>query len=176
MANPWAVYEYEVDMFRSLLDLCRTGKHASLPHPVQNATVESLLLHTRVLVDILLSRDSAADGIRLTDLLPTFDSSAIAELRAKYGNRNDENSPYRTLNKMLAHATSVRSDAYDYAPIMDRLVPLISLLLEEVQRSRHEGKASATPTGVQGGMLVNLTTSSNRSTVVFLDGGTPPKK
>jgi hypothetical protein len=160
MANDWTVHDYEVDMFRSLLDLCKTGKHKSFPHPIPNATVESLLLHTRILVDILLSRDQGSDDVKLKELLPAFDSPKIAELEQRYGNRKIEKSPCWTLNKMLAHPSSLRSDGYDYTATMNELEPLILSLLEEIQKARPQQRESSPTATTTISMHVNLSTSS----------------
>lgn len=156
MTPGWTVYDYEVDSFRNLLDLCKTGNHKSYPHPIPNATVESLLLHTRILVDILLSRDPASDTIRLADLLPAFGSPKIAELKQQYGSGAIENSPCWTLNKMLAHPTYLRNDAYNYTATINALEPLIASLLDEIQKTRQPIAAAAVSLHVSS----NLSTSS----------------
>lgn len=58
-------------MFRQTLRLS-TGECNKFPHPIPNAIVESMLLHLRILIDILLSKRSDKDDITLTDLLPGF--------------------------------------------------------------------------------------------------------
>lgn len=138
MSSGWTVYDYEVEMFNSTLGLCKTGTCTSYPHPIPNAIVESLLLHTRILVDILLSRDTASDAVILRILLPGFGSPKLGELKDLYGRPNHVNSPCWTLNKRLAHSTSFRSDKYDYAPMMSKLEPLMSSLLTEIENERTE--------------------------------------
>jgi len=62
----WEVYEYEVSMFNHMLQFGATVEYQKLPQPMRNAIVESMLLHLRILVDILLSRGSGNDDINLT--------------------------------------------------------------------------------------------------------------
>jgi hypothetical protein len=133
------VYDYEVDMFKQTLEICRTGKHQTLPHPIPNAIVESMLLHLRILTELLVSRGSDSDDIRLSDLLPTFTSARIAELKERYGGRKTVGSPCWTLNKMLAHPTSLRADTYSYDSVLRAMVPVIVRLLEEIAIARRAG-------------------------------------
>jgi hypothetical protein len=111
--SPWVVYEYEVDMFKQTWSAVDMGALNTFPHLIRNCIVESMLLHLRALVDMLLSRGSDADDIKLTDLLPDFKSPLTDELRSRYGNRNTVGSPCWTLNKMLTHAARLRSASYN---------------------------------------------------------------
>src|SRR5436189_6233257 len=89
---------------------------------VRNALVESSLLHTRVLIDALLDRGQEPDDVNLKTLLngllrsPKLGESATV-LRTAYGNRNHVDTPCWTLNKRLAHLSSVRGDGFNYAPL-----------------------------------------------------------
>src|SRR5439155_20780008 len=69
--DPWEIVEYEA---RMLFDLCRLLSSEGFKPDndiVNNAVVESACLHTRILVDILLSKDSGkGDDILLSQLLP----------------------------------------------------------------------------------------------------------
>ena len=89
-------------MFHSLLSLFLPGhtELSLLSQPIRFAAVESLVMHTRIIADMLLSRDTFPDSIRLQDLLPDFTPSKLDELRESYGNRNKKNSPCWTINKM----------------------------------------------------------------------------
>ena len=110
---------------------------ANLETTVRNALVESSLLHTRVLIDALLNRGQEPDDVILRTLLsglpksPKVDQSATA-LRTAYGNRNQVDAPCWTLNKRLAHLTSVRGDSFNYAPLYGVLDPLVRAMLHEV--------------------------------------------
>ena len=134
--SPWDVYDYETDMLKETLRVCQTEAFKTLQHPIPNAVVESMLLHLRILVDILLSRGSDDDDIKLTDLLPSFQSPLIDELRNSYGNHKSVGSPCWTLNKMLAHPTLLRSGSYSYASTLITVLPLIVPLLDEISQAR----------------------------------------
>lgn len=136
--SPWVVYDYEVDMFKQTLSACSIGAHKTFQHPIPNAIVESMLLHLRILVQILLSSGSDPDGddIKTTDLLPNFKSLLIDELRDRYGSRRMARSPCWTLNKMLAHPTLLRSGSYSYDSILNTMLPLILPLLDEIAQAR----------------------------------------
>ena len=80
-------------------------RHLSIKSPndvingiTKNATVESLLLHTRIMTDILISKGSENDDITLRALLPEWCNSEngkilIEKLRNAYGKRNEKDSP-----------------------------------------------------------------------------------
>jgi hypothetical protein len=84
--DPWEVVDYEAWMLfelRRVLDGEAFNAHSDV---VKNALVESVCLHIRILVDVLLSKDSGkGDDIRLTQLLPGFRHSSVDQLRAAYG-------------------------------------------------------------------------------------------
>jgi hypothetical protein len=145
MSTDWAVYDYEASMYVDLLDLCAKGQHKLHPHPVPNAIVESLLLHTRILVDILLSRDGEPDAVHLSKLLPGFDSPEIGALRKVYGSTKDSGSPCGIINKRLAHATTIRSDNFDYTALANALGDLLSPIIKSVQNERTDRTASVKP-------------------------------
>lgn len=133
----WVVYDYEVDMFTQMYNICTASELChQFPQQVQNAIVESMLLHLRILVDIWLSKRLDKDDITLTDLLPSFKSPLIAQLKAAYGNRKTPNSPCWEINKRLAHPTKVRSSSYSYNHVLKALIPIVEGLLNEVNKAR----------------------------------------
>ena len=134
----WVIYDYEVSMFYQMLQFCTTEECRKFPPPVQNAIVESMLLHLRILVDILLSRGSSKDkdDIKLMHLLPSFTSPLIGQLKAAYGNSNGFGCPCWQLNKRLAHPTTIRSSAYSYDYLLRVLMPLVDPLLKEIAAAR----------------------------------------
>jgi hypothetical protein len=137
--NPWVVFDYEVDMLRNMCELLRNGnlQYAALSRHVQNAVVESAILHTRNLIDILLSKSKDADDIQLQDLVPAaYESSKLAALQSEYGDRKTANSPCWAFNKKLAHSTKHRTDTYDYSPHLCAVVPLIFKLVDEIEQHR----------------------------------------
>jgi hypothetical protein len=133
----WVVYDFEQDMFRHTLHVATTDECRQFPQPIQNAIVESMLLHLRILVNILLSRGSG-DDINLTGLLPSFTSPRIDQLRNAYGNRNKVDSPCWHLNKRLAHPTRVRSSSYNYDHVLNALLPFLVPLLDQIAAARQE--------------------------------------
>ncbi len=137
-AAAWTVYDYEVDMFSQTWDMCLMGANKTFRYPISNAIVESMLLHLRILVDILISKGSSPDNddIKLKNLLPKFDSVLIGTLRIKYGTRSKVRSPCWTLNKMLAHPSMLRSNNYKYDDVLNIMVPCIMPLLDEIERAR----------------------------------------
>src|SRR5579859_194421 len=132
----WEVYDYEVGMFTQMLRIGTTVECQKFPQPIQNAIVESMLLHLRILVDILLSRGSGNDDIDLTDLLPGFKSSLVVRLKTAYGDSKMVGSPCWHLNKRLAHPTQIRSSSYNYDHVLNALVPLVTQLLGEIAAAR----------------------------------------
>jgi hypothetical protein len=136
--SPWVVYDYEVGMFRDMHGACALGVGSTFQQSIANAIVESMLLHLRILVEILLSRgpDPDGDNIKLTDLLPGFKSPLIQELGNRYGNRGTPRSPCWTLNKMLAHPSRFRSYTYTYDPVLKVMLPVLLPLLDEVAQAR----------------------------------------
>jgi len=136
----WVVPGYEADMFFTLCRFLEQGNqdYARLHHHVQNAVVESALLHTRILVDIFLSRGNK-DDIRLSDLLPGFQSQALEDLRRAYGDGGMNGTPCWTLNKMLAHSTKQRRDRHDYTALLNQMHPLLAAIWAEVEQQRASG-------------------------------------
>ena len=132
----WEVYDYEVDMFTQMLRIGTTVECHMFPQPIQNAIVESMLLHLRILVDILLSRGPGNDDINLTDLLPGFKSSLVAQLKTAYGDSKTVGSPCWHLNKRLAHPTQIRSTSYNYDHVLQALGPMVLKLLDEIAAAR----------------------------------------
>jgi len=131
----WIVYDYEIGMLKHTLNLASKGLD-TFQHPIPNAIVESMLLHLRILIDILLSRCNDSDDIRLQDLLPSFDSPLLGQLRTKYGNSKAVGTPCWTLNKMLAHPTTLRSASHRYDPLVHSLVPIVFSLADEIAKAR----------------------------------------
>jgi hypothetical protein len=159
LTDKWSVYRYEVDMFKSLQEFVASEKTAQFPRPVNNAIAESLLLHTRILADILLSRNE--QDLNLAVLLPGFHSTNIKNLEDAYGNNKIEHSPCWSLNKLLAHSTSYRGDSHDYTEIFEKVKTPIYLALEDVDSERAKlGEGESRPNPYLA-VHVNLTTSSS---------------
>ena len=136
--DPWVVFDYEVDMFRQLCQLLAADNpdYMSYPHYVRNAVVESAILHARILTGILLSDTPEADDIGLSTLVPGFTCPEIEQLRRVYGRRQDQASPRSAFNKMLAHATTLRADSFDYSVSLNQIAPLIFNIVNQINGSR----------------------------------------
>jgi len=134
----WVVYDYEVEMFTHMRNILMTSASKTYEPLIVNAIVESMLLHLRILTEILISKDGGPDqdNIKLTDLLPKFESRRVGDLKTEYGTHKTEGSPCWTLNKMLAHPSSRRSSSHDYTQVLNILVPCILPLLGEVHNAR----------------------------------------
>jgi hypothetical protein len=135
--DPWDIVAYEA---RTLFDLSRLlGDEAFNPGNVivANAVVESTCLHTRIFIDILLSKDSGrGDDIRLDQLVPGFRHSSVDRLRTAYGDSRTEQSLCWILNKMIAHPTLKRGTNYDYTSAIRQLLPLIKMVWQEIENHR----------------------------------------
>ena len=145
VTDPWDIVAYEAKM---LFGLCAVlGGPAAQPDNdlVANAIVESACLHTRILIDILLSKDSGlGDDIRLDQLVPGFQPPSVDKLRSAYGDARTQGSPRWTLNKMVAHPTLKRGTSHDYTGVIRQLLPLIEAVWQEVQ-SHHRAVLAKLP-------------------------------
>jgi len=139
--DPWIVFDYETQMYfetRNLLQHLSTKDPKNIINRIaKNATVESQLLHTRIMTDILISKGSEDDDITLKDSLPEWCNSEngktlIEKLKNTYGKRNEKDSPCWIINKMLAHPTRWRTDRFDYGKPMRQIEPLIFEILSEI--------------------------------------------
>lgn len=142
-SDPWVVFNYEADMF---LDLCTMFQEqqqglSALPQVIQNAVVESMLLHIRQLADIVLSKSksSSSDDIVLAALIQSYRPSQLDEFRQLYGDHNTPSCPCWTINKVLAHATSKRSSSYDYTPLVSQLAPILKEIVQEIRGLKASG-------------------------------------
>ena len=93
------VISYEVDMVRELVRCSENADFlARQPWYLQNAITESLVLHTRILVEVFLSDERKSsdkrhsDDISLCDLTEADTTEVIEELRRSYGSNNDPTS------------------------------------------------------------------------------------
>lgn len=136
-SDQWAVFNYEVDQFNAMCDLLRANHPVTplLSQPVRNAFVESALIHTRIITQILLSEGWPSD-IKLDALLPSFTTPNVQRLKDAYGENSDSGSPRSTLNKLLAHSDKSRTDSHNYSAPLNLLVPIIRDLLLEIETHR----------------------------------------
>src|SRR6516162_509345 len=108
--DPWEIVGYDAVMFRVERQIWNQQPHLLSTLVLRNATVESGILHARILCDILLSRTSAKDDMRLTELFvpgiaepvaDKIDTNLISQLSKDYGNSATPGSPCWEFNKML---------------------------------------------------------------------------
>ena len=122
----WVVVEYEVEMFIGTTRLLRSEKPKFKDFSMaRNAILESRLLHTRILIDILLDRTKSSDDITLSELIESLEPTdelytSIRKLKSAYGT-NQENTPCWTLNKKPAHPTKLRSNSYDWGSTLNKI-------------------------------------------------------
>lgn len=166
MDTQWEVFYYEVEMFKATCGLSRNDFQAWFSRHVNNAIAESFLLHTRILMDILMSKESKyKNDIRLKELLPNFTPTRLQELLDLYGDTNTEGTPCWTINKYLAHPTKLRTDNHDYTDIIEGLRPVLQQCVDEViqEHQRIDGITKRPePTCFESLLTVtNLTTSSS---------------
>ncbi len=141
--NEWMVFDYEVDMWRKLMQLVFSSETQLLSLTINNALVESLVLHTRMVVGMLISKENQKDDINLERLDSKFNSRLVGKLSQLYGSSSDSNSACHVFNKMAMHPTTWRGTSFDYAPFIELLHPTIELLLDEVDCYRKsQGTAS----------------------------------
>jgi hypothetical protein len=131
-ADRWIVIEYEVKMFRAALDFLL--RH-TFPFPaglvgrvLNNAVVESAVLHTRNLCEVFLpGGNPQPDDITLTRLFPDWGTNPKydrakdlinPDLDAAYGKSNTPGTPRFDFNKRVAHSTTHRaqSSGHNYGP------------------------------------------------------------
>jgi len=136
--DPWSVFLYECQMYVETREaLHRAPEDHGREQVLYNALVESALLHTRILAEIILSRGTESDAIRLEQLIPAWQradrlAELVATLKREYGNRRTVDSPCWILNKMLAHPTLWRGDSYNYEAVFAKLDPIITDALREI--------------------------------------------
>ncbi len=141
-SNPLEVFTYEVYMYIYMYvcvyksKLRVNGPRIKARH---NSHVESLLLHTRILVDIFLQeKNRKVDDIILKQILPVrlhsdYLKVLLSKLREVYGAGNIKNSPKWQLNKLLAHATHLRKSSHNYDSLIKKLHSILYDIIGEIQ-------------------------------------------
>jgi hypothetical protein len=131
--DEWIVFKYEWDMFCNSTVIIAQNKWTGWDLWSKNAIVESLVLHTRVLTDILLSKTQNSDDIKITDLIPGFSSPLLASLQTAYGDSKTQGCPCWQFNKLLVHATRHRSNSHDYLAALKPVCSLIVRIVAEIR-------------------------------------------
>lgn len=140
MAKPdkWATFEYERAMFYELLKAAdrENLEKLKLPRCLRMAAAESLLLHMRVLAELILSLGTHDDDLGLEELLPGFTPTGLQELKDRYGTSSENSKPHWIINKLMAHPTLLRESSYDYSQVVEVLAPALMRCLDEIDRER----------------------------------------
>lgn len=139
------VLEYENGML--IFVRCLLGKNLkiesdilqqALQRALENALVESMLIHIRILCEIYLSQNkSYHDGITLNKILNNKEISTklrelIKELKKTYGDSRIEGSHRWIINKMLAHPSELRGSTYNYRETINQLFPILLNIIKEI--------------------------------------------
>jgi hypothetical protein len=106
---------------------------------VENAIVESELLHIRILSEFFLGRGRQDDDVSFEELVPTAGRprellDVIDELEIRYSKRSDPGSPCWELNKLLAHLTLHRGNRYDYSKLLRSMEPILHKVTSQLSR------------------------------------------
>jgi hypothetical protein len=132
----WEVFDYERKMFAAMHSLWTTDHYRNFDPLIANAIFESLLLHIRNLCDILLAPRPRADDVTIKALLPNFRSTTLNELDLLYGRSDEDGTPCRQINKMLAHPTTVRGRDTDHSIWLNPLSRCLFSLLDQIEDAR----------------------------------------
>ena len=122
-------------MYRSLRTLAESGLLTPFSETIRNACVESLLLHIRVLSDILLPPSTPRDDdVTLRDLADSFVPARLEELQGAY--KAEPLSVKATIDKRLAHATKRRSPMHDHSRMLNAYCPILEHVIAELYECR----------------------------------------
>ena len=139
----WHIIAYEVWMY--------FGTRTRMKPPIiddnilKNATVESAIVHARILCDIFRSQGG---DISLKKLFPDWESdsdrlknlkSKVKDLRRAYGDGQTEGSPYQIFHQKALHADQAKYPSFqghDYADQFKVLDPVIRGVVDAIEAIR----------------------------------------
>jgi hypothetical protein len=141
----WHIIAYEVWMY--------FGTRSKMTAPtinddvLKNATVESAIVHARILCDIFRSKKcKSGSGILLKKLFLDWGSDRFKDLRSRvkdlcraYGDRKKTGSPYQVFHQKALHADQARYPSfqgYDYAGQFKVLDPVIREVVDAIEAIR----------------------------------------
>jgi hypothetical protein len=135
----WKVIGYEIEMLKRMTNI-PASHPARADRQLDNSVSENVVLHTRNLCDFCTSRrDNDIKPIDLFDDFtdPKYDllKGTVDRLREEYGTDTPE-TPRWVFNKMLAHPTKERDTGYNYTPYVNRILPLLQEVVDELERVR----------------------------------------
>jgi hypothetical protein len=147
MSNPFAVVNYEIEMFLGTQILQKANVQFSPPLEIlegywRNALTDSRIVHIRVLTEVFLSRGEK-DEIKIDHLLPEWRNENIVvfnELERAYEEPLAAGeSPKVYIDKLLAHATSKRGDRFNWSPVVVRMNPPLMRVLKTLSMDQFPG-------------------------------------
>jgi hypothetical protein len=139
----WFIIAYEVWMyFGTRSKMIEPAAHDQI---LKNATVESAIVHARILCDIFRSQggdiflkdlfsDWESDSARLRDL-----KSKVKDLHRAYGDSQTAGSPYQVFHQKTLHADQARYptfQGFDYADQLKVLDPVIRGIVDAIEAIR----------------------------------------
>jgi hypothetical protein len=140
-SDTWEAITYEVRMFRETYEVA--CDQPTLPGRVlQNAVVESAVLHSRILCDFLLDKKDKDDDVIISDVISHLGISKsnklfklICKLSRRYNTQtpNTPYSPYTAFNKLMAHLTTYRGISGEYKPYFEEIRPVIQEIITELE-------------------------------------------
>jgi hypothetical protein len=137
------VIGYEVQMLTALLQIPSTHPARS-EQTLNNCISEGIVLHTRNLCDFCIPNPRFPDVIKPADLFANFDTDQkyqklrelMNSLQDKYDTDSDPSnypgSVRDMFNKRLAHPTKDRTQGFDYAPYLNRVLPVLEQIIGEM--------------------------------------------
>jgi hypothetical protein len=141
--RPWHIIAYEVWMYFGTRSKMKTP--AIDDGVLKNATVESAIVHARILCDVFRSQGG---DILLKELFPDWESdsdrlkdlkSKIKDLRRAYGDSGVDGSPCQIFHQRALHADQARYpnfQGYDYADQFKVLDPVIRGVVDAIEAIR----------------------------------------
>lgn len=134
----WEIFTYEIDMFAKLSDYLSPDTEYSASFTafrpvIKNAVIESCVLHTRNVCDILLSTGRDREDIRLDDLLPGFHTKALEDLGMVYGFRDMPGHAAHLLHYQALQPWQGRERESNYGPTLALMKPIIDAVLYAIR-------------------------------------------
>jgi hypothetical protein len=151
--DPWDVIGYEVQMYFAMRAVLTLRPAFLADRLVENAVVESLGFHARILSEVFIStlpgERTQPDDIQFSDLFLDWSTNQSrytrllglsVKLQQSYGLKNPSpGQPRWEFNKMLAHPTLKRGTTYDYSQAVYTIHPHILEIVEALEQLKAPG-------------------------------------
>ncbi|MCD4752722.1 MAG: hypothetical protein K8R40_06605 [Anaerolineaceae bacterium] len=121
---------YEISMFVRLMNLLASGKYKDM-NVINNALVESFLIHTRLLIEFLYKVRSCYDD----DIFAIHFYSSPTEWKEGIGNKSKYlNNLKKQIDKRVAHLTNIRNinETWNYPRIRDEIIPVFDKFIKNI--------------------------------------------